>query len=188
MAQTRRFAVAITLFFLAFPGWATPANPALMATPPQPKWSDLSVPQKIVLAPLSDDWDSMENYRQKKWLSIASRFFEMTVDEQRRVQIQMQSWDKLSPEERRTARENYKSASQLSSERKQQLKQKWEEYSNLPDAEKEKLKQLAESQASAKPVRPAITPVQTNLPAPPTPPAPSVPDESSGNAEAPTKQ
>lgn len=169
MAQASRFAaIALASFIMAaIPGWAAPSNPALMATPPQPKWSELSVPQRIVLAPLSDDWDSMENYRQKKWLSIAARFSEMSPEEQRRVQVQMQSWDKLSPEERNVARENFKTASQLSSEKKQQLKQKWEEYSSLPESEKEKLKQLAESQAPAKSVRPMPPLVPPAILAPP---------------------
>ncbi len=183
MAKAGLAAIALASLFLAFPGWAAPSNPALMATPPQPKWSDLTVPQKIVLAPLSDDWDSMENYRQKKWLSIAARFSEMAAEEQRRVQLQMQSWDKLSPEERRTARENFKTASKLPSEKKQQLKQMWEEYSSLPDSEKEKLKQLAESQMAAKPARPASSP-------PPIAPVPAQPvaspAETSSN-ETPTK-
>lgn len=132
MAQASRFAaIALASLITAIPGWAAPSNPALMATPPQPKWSDLSIPQRIVLAPLSDDWDAMENYRQKKWISIAARFSEMPPEEQRRIQVQMQSWDKLSPEERNAARENFKTANQLPTEKKQQLKQKWEEYSSL---------------------------------------------------------
>ena len=32
---------------------------------------------EIVLAPLSDDWDSIEFFRRKKWLGIAARFPEM---------------------------------------------------------------------------------------------------------------
>lgn len=170
MAKAGCVAVILASLFLVTPGWAAPSNPALMATPPQPKWSELSVPQKIILAPLSDDWDSMENYRQKKWLSIATRFFEMSPEEKRRVQIQMQSWDKLSPEERRAARENFKTASQLPSEQKQQLKQKWDEYSSLPEAEKEKLKQLAETPSGTKPVRPAAPVVTAPLPTPTAPP------------------
>lgn len=184
MAKTGLAAVALVSLLIAFPGWAAPSNPALMATPPQPKWSELSVPQKIVLAPLSDDWDAMENYRQKKWIGIAARFSEMAAEDQRRIQIQMQSWDKLSPEERRTARENFKSASKLPSEKKQQLKQMWEEYSSLPESEKEKLKQLAESQAVTKPVRPVATP--SPLPAPLIPPAPPTSTENS-STEVPAK-
>ena len=182
MAKAGFSAIAVaTILAVVQPGWAAPTNPTLMATPPQPKWKDLTVVQKIVLAPLSDDWDAMEYYRQKKWLSIAANFPKMAADEQRRVQTQMQIWVKLTPEERVVAREKYRIASQLPSEKKQELKQKWEEYSSLPDSEKEKLKQLAESQAAARSARPPISAPaptspsaqQTSTPAPASAPAPA---------------
>lgn len=142
-------------------GWATTPSPALIATPPQPMWSELTVPQKIVLAPLCDDWDSLEYHRQKKWLAIAANFSTMTPEEQRRIQRQMQRWGKLTPEQRQTARENFKTASQLPAEKKEALKKKWEEYSNLPEDEKERIKQQATNTLAPKPVHPA-----TSAPAP----------------------
>lgn len=129
---------------IATSGWAATPSPSLIATPPQPKWSELTVEQKIVLAPLSDDWDSLEYYRQKIWIGIIARFPTMTPQEQRRVQVQMQEWGKLSPEQRQAARENFKTASQLPLAKKQELKQKWEEYSSLPEEEKQKLKLQAQ--------------------------------------------
>ena len=112
MVKPQRAVVALILTLTAS-AWAAPPSPSLIATPPQPKWTELTVQQKIVLAPLSDEWDSMEYYRQKKWLGIAVRFPSMTPQEQRRIQEQMQEWDKLSPEERQLAREKFKSATQL---------------------------------------------------------------------------
>ncbi len=145
--------------------------------------------QKIVLAPLSDDWDSLENYRQKKWLGIVARFSTISPDEQRRIQEQMQEWDKLTSEERQLARENFKTANQLPSEKKKQLRQKWEEYLNLPEDEKEKLKQQAASKPVPKPGRPT-TSAPPLLPAPAalavpavTPPAPT-PDPLPTTADA----
>lgn len=129
---------------IATSGWAATPSPSLIATPPQPKWSELSVEQKIVLAPLSDDWDSLEYYRQKIWIGIISRFPTMTPQEQQRIQVQMQEWGKLSPELRQLARENFKTASQLPLAKKQELKQKWAEYSSLPEDEKQKLKLQAQ--------------------------------------------
>ncbi len=169
MATTRLVGI-IFCCVLASTGWAATSSPSLIATPPQPKWSDLSVQQKIVLAPLSDDWDSLENYRQKKWLHIVARFSTISPEEQRRIQEHMQEWAKLTSEERRLARENFKAANQLPSEKKKQLRQKWEEYSNLPEDEKEKLKQQAASKPVPKPGRPAaiapLPPVPVaNLPA-----------------------
>lgn len=150
MVKTRLLAIIFSCVVVTT-GWAETPSPSLIATPPQPMWSELTVKQKIVLAPLSDDWDSMEYFRQKKWLGIAARFHEMTPEEQRRIQGQMQAWGKLTPEQRQLARENFKTANQLPVEKKQELKQKWEEYSSLPEDEKEKLKQQAASKPAPKP-------------------------------------
>ncbi len=165
MAQTGLALVAIAAMLMAHAGWAAPSNPALMVTPPQPTWQELSIPQKIVLAPLSDDWDAMEYYRQKKWLSIATRFPDMSPEDQRRIQGQMQIWSKLSPEERIAAREIYRQTARMPSEQKHQLLQKWEEYSSLPESEKERLKGLATGSTPVKPLRPAVATSSLTLPA-----------------------
>lgn len=168
MAKKLLATVALSIF-LTVTGWAATPSPSLIATASQPMWSELTVPQKIILAPLSDDWDSMESYRQKKWLGIANRFSVMNPDEQRRVQGQMQEWGKLTSEQRQLARENFKTVKQLPAEKKQELKQKWEEYSNLPVEEKEKLKQQAASKPAAKPGLPATpAPLRSEAPAAPT--------------------
>lgn len=123
--------------------WAEVTAPTAIVTPKQPQWTELTVEQKWILAPLSDEWDIMEAPRQKKWLGVTRRFLAMTPEEQRRVQAQMHAWGKLTPDERRLARENFVSASKLPPEKKQDLRQKWEEYSNLPEVEKARLKQQA---------------------------------------------
>ena len=165
----KHFAAVVLSIFLSLTAWAATPSPSLVATTPQPMWSELSIPQKIILAPLSDDWDSMESYRQKKWLVIISRFSAMTPDEQRRVQGQMQEWGKLTSEQRQLARENFKTVNQLPADKRLELKQKWEEYSNLPEEEKEKLKQQAASKPVAKPGLPVIAPapLRSVAPAPP---------------------
>lgn len=143
---------------LATSGWAVTTSPTRIVTPTQPKWSELTIPQRIVLAPLSDDWDSFENFRQKKWLSIATRFPGMALEEQRRIQKQMQGWGKLTAEERELARENFKAAKQLPTEKKLKLKRKWEEYANLPPEEKERLKQQAVTKPSSGPTSKLMLP------------------------------
>ena len=169
MAKKYLAAVALSIF-LTVSGWAATPSPSLIATASQPMWSELSVQQKIILAPLSDDWDSMESFRQKKWLGIIDRFSAMTPAEQRRVQGQMQEWGKLTAEQRQLARENFKTVNQLPVEKKQELKQKWEEYSNLPVEEKEKLKQQAASKPPAKPGLPfPVTPAPLRSVAPAAP-------------------
>ena len=89
MAKSRLAGLILVLLF-ATTGWAATSGPSLIVTPPQPKWSELTVQQRSVLAPLSDDWDSLEYHRQKRWLGIVSRFSSMTPKEQRRIQIRMQ--------------------------------------------------------------------------------------------------
>ena len=169
MAKKHLAAVVLSAF-LTITGWAATPSPSLIATTPQPMWSELTVPQKIILAPLSDDWDSMESYRQKKWLGIVNRFSAMTPEEQRRVQGQMQEWGKLTSEQRQLARENFKTVNQLPVEKKQELKQKWEEYSSLPEDEKEKLKLQAASKPPAKPGLPLpVTPAPLRSVAPTAP-------------------
>lgn len=180
MVKTR-LAGIIFCSVLATTGWAATPSPSLIATPPQPMWSELSVQQKIVLAPLSDDWDSLESYRQKKWLGIVARFSKIAPEEQHRIQEQMQEWGKLTPEERQLARENFKAANKLSTEDKQKFKKKWAEYVNLPDDEKEKFKQQSTSKPVPKPGRPAasappLLPVPAALAVPAvTPTAPTLP-------------
>lgn len=161
-------------------GWAQSTSPSVIATPPQPAWSELTVPQKLVLAPLSDEWDSLEAYRQKKWLGIATRFQSLSPEEQRRLQGQMQEWRRLTPEERQIAREKYKTtASKLSADQKQELKQKWEEYLNLPAEEREKLKQQAANQT---PTQHPLLPGDPSKGSAPTATLPALPE---GNRAAP---
>lgn len=181
MAKTRLAAIVFCCL-LSTSGWAETTSPSLVVTPPQPKWSELTVRQKIVLAPLADDWDSLEYFRQKKWLSIVTRFAKMTPEEQRRIQAQMQEWGKLTAGQRQLARENFKTTSQLSAEEKQEFKKKWEEYVNLPDDEKEKFKQQAVSKPAPKPSRTA-PPIAAPLP--PTLVAPAAPANAAAPAPAP---
>ena len=151
MAEKLGVAVAVLTALLALPVRAEVPGPSAIVTPAQPQWTELTVEQKIVLAPLSDDWDILESNRQKKWLGIARRFASMTPAEQRRIQTQMQEWGKLTPAQRAQARENFITASQLPAEKKEELRQKWEEYSSLPEEEKERLKQQAASKPVPKP-------------------------------------
>ncbi len=165
MAEKLGAAIAVLAsLLLVLPVGAEVSGPSAIITPAQPQWTELTVEQKIVLAPLSDDWDSLESNRQKKWLGIARRFASMTPAEQRRIQTQMQEWGKLTPAQRALARENFLSASQLPAEKKEQLRQKWEEYSSLPEEEKERLKK----QAASRPLpKPGHAPLSTTPPAAP---------------------
>ncbi|MBK1680076.1 DUF3106 domain-containing protein [Rhodocyclus tenuis] len=140
--------------FICVCSWAGPAAvvtpAAVVATPAQPKWNELSFQQQSILVPLASDWNQMENYRRKKWLGIAQRFATMSPADQKRVQAQMYEWAKLTPQQRQAARERYQTVTQLPPEKKQELKEKWEVYVNLPEEEKRKLQEQAASVAAAK--------------------------------------
>ena len=167
MAEKLRVALILSSF-LAVTSWADVLSPSAIATPAQPQWSELTVEQKTILAPLSYDWDGMDYARQKKWLGITRRFYRMTADEQRRVQVQMQDWGKLTPQQRRLARENFITANKLPIEKKQELRLKWQEYSSLPDEEKERLKQQAANRAAlSTPGQPGSSGAAASLISPP---------------------
>lgn len=105
-----------------------------------PSWAELTQDQKSTLAPLSEDWDSLNTQRKRKWLGIAKRYPTMKADEQSNVQRRMQDWAKLTAEQRRSAREGFKSISKLPPKQKQVLRDKWEEYQQLPEDERQKLR------------------------------------------------
>ncbi len=130
--------------------------PAYSASSPKKSltWSELTQDQRTILAPLSNDWDSLDSPRKKKWIGIAKRYPTMTVAEQEKVQRRMQDWAKLSPDQRRTARQGFKNLSKLPPEKKQTLRDKWEEYQQLPEEEREKLRSAQKAKKpSSKPSR-----------------------------------
>lgn len=126
MAQVLRALILASVIWLG--GTAHAASAVVAATPPQPAWAMLTQPQQSILAPLANDWDSMENYRRKKWLGVAVRYPSMTPDAQQRTQEKMREWAALPPEVRRDAREKFKEYNRLSPEAKTALKQRWQEY------------------------------------------------------------
>lgn len=143
MAKTRRRILAGLILSSALQVAAQTSAPTtvLIGTPPQPGWSLLSTEQKIILAPLAKDWDSMENVRRKKWLGIAERFPRLSASEQARVQKRMHEWVSLTPEQRAKVRDSYKEFNQLPPEKRQAVKQRWDAYTNLSSEEKEKARQ-----------------------------------------------
>jgi hypothetical protein len=84
--------------------------------------------QKEVLAPLAEEWNSMDAVKRKKWLGIAKRYPGMTEAEQHRAQLQMRDWYSLTPEQREIVREKYKTIKKLPPDKRQEIKQKWRGY------------------------------------------------------------
>ena len=125
------------------PGSPTPAKKASKAPAAKknvrPAWAELTAEQQQVLAPLKNDWDTLEVERRQKWLQIAKRYPKMKQLEQERVQRRMQVWANLSPEQRRQARENYKRLVKAPRPEKKSLREQWAEYQALPPHERESL-------------------------------------------------
>lgn len=149
-------------------GSAEPPTTAIIGTPPQPTWKQLNPQQQGILAPLSHDWDSMENLRRRKWLGIAERYPSMDKAQQQRMQQRMREWADLTPEQRSKVRDTYKDFKQLPPEQKKTLLQKWEAYSNLPSEEKTRIR---ESGRSSQLLAPPAPPVESSEQVPATAPS-----------------
>jgi hypothetical protein len=154
--------MAKALFAVAL--WFALASSAHAVAPEKkaPSWLQLSSEQQQVLAPLSTEWDKLDDFGRKKWLGIAKRFPAMKPDEQQRVQARMREWAMLTPQQRRLARENFKNIEKLPPEKKQTVRENWDEYQRLPDEEKRRL-----AKSRAKPPKPPDTPSRSIPPAPP---------------------
>mgnify|MGYP001331311233 CR=1 FL=1 len=99
-------------------------------------WQQLNDQQRLVLAPLEEDWTSLTKARQKKWLEVANRYPNMSDTEKSTLQSRMTEWAKLSTAERQVARDNYLRTIKISPEKKAAA---WESYQQLSDEDKKKL-------------------------------------------------
>jgi len=140
-------ALMAALSSLSSPGFAqTPAARSTNAgkstvatrshTAAEPRWNQLTPAQQKALAPLASEWDRMDGFRRRKWLTIGNRFSSMKPDEQERLQKRMDEWAKLTPEQRRLARENYARAKRLN---RAQKSAQWQKYQQLPEEQKRRL-------------------------------------------------
>lgn len=132
-------------------------------------WADLSAEQKIALAPLSKEWDKMDDLRKKKWLGIANKYANMKPEEQQRVQERIDAWGKMTPEQRMAVRENFASTAKKSPEQKSA---QWQQYQQLSDEEKVKLANQAKTkktittiQPESKRTSPILAPLKKGPPA-----------------------
>lgn len=101
-----------------------------------PNWSSLSSEQRSALAPLQNDWSSIDAQRKAKWLNLAGRYPKMPPSEQQRMQERMTQWARLSPQQRAQARLNFQQAKQLPNQERQD---QWSAYQALPESERKAL-------------------------------------------------
>jgi hypothetical protein len=106
-------------------------------------WKSLSEDQRSVLAPLEEDWGSLNLNRQKKWVEVANLYPKMEEADRITLQSRMSGWASLSTKERQRARDNYIRTLKISPEKKAAA---WENYQQLSDEEK---KLLADKRASS---------------------------------------
>ncbi len=102
-----------------------PARPSLPTLAFKPGWSDLSSSQRQVLASFESQWQQLPLNEKRAWADLASRFPQMSEQDQARVQRRISEWAGLSPEERKLARANFRMAQQTGSAN---LQADWERY------------------------------------------------------------
>lgn len=129
---------------------------AAPSLPGRPLWMDLSESQQQALAPLAQQWPTMNEPHKRKWLAISQNFSQLSSDEQATVQGRMRDWAALSPQQRTAARLNYADAKQLLQDDK---KAKWEAYQALSPEAKQKL--AAQQSLPVMGAAPAVKPVPT---------------------------
>ena len=124
-----------------------------------PSWSSLTPEQRKVLAPLQNDWPSIDAPRKSKWLDLAGRYPKMPPGDQQRVQERMAEWARMTPQERAQARLNYQQAKQLP---KQERQDQWHAYQALPESERKAL--ATRANAGTRPADPSTksAPEQTS--------------------------
>jgi hypothetical protein len=93
-----------------------------------PRWESLKPAEREVLAPLKDDWETLDAQRKRKWIAVAKRYPAMKPDEQARLSERMRMWASLTPDQRRGAREMFLRQSAMPTEKRDALPRKWEEY------------------------------------------------------------
>ncbi len=67
---------------------------------------ELTPQQQATLAPLAQDWNTMDPARRRKWIGLAERYPRMSATQQAQTQSKMREWAQLTPDQRDAARKN----------------------------------------------------------------------------------
>jgi hypothetical protein len=101
----------------------SPDDPAANVT-----WAQLTEQQRVVLAPLKTEWDTLRPWQREKMLDIAREYPKMDAQKQQRVQKQLVKWSRMTPYERENARKRYQQFQSLTPEKKEALRKQWKEH------------------------------------------------------------
>jgi hypothetical protein len=143
---------------LAVPAAAQPQPSPVKRPPVQstgPSWQSLTPQQRATLAPLQNDWASIDAPRKTKWLDIAARYPRLPPSEQERLQARMTEWARMTPSERAQARLNYQEVKQLPHQERQD---KWQAYQALPEDQRQALATRGKGAAQPKTLQPGAKP------------------------------
>jgi len=141
-------AVALAVLWLGLAAGAA-AQPAPARRPAEsagPPWASLSPEQRQVLAPLRNDWPSIDSTRKSKWIELADRHPNMPAADQQRMHERMTEWAHMTPQQRAQARLNYQQARQVPNQERQT---QWQAYQALPESERKALAERANASAKS---------------------------------------
>lgn len=117
-----------------------PTKPSADAAMAGTAWSALTPAQQSALAPLKDDWHSIDAIRRQKWLEIAARLSALPPEERQRIQQRMSDWARMTPDERGRVRLQFQELRQISPTQRQA---RWDAYLALPVEERRALAESA---------------------------------------------
>ncbi len=124
----------------------SPTAPPQRPTEQAPTWAALSPAQRAALAPLRQDWATIDAARKQKWIEVSQKFPTLSPPERERIQQRMAEWARMTPAERGQARLQFQESRLILPEERQAL---WEAYQALPQQERQAL--AAARTASAAP-------------------------------------
>lgn len=116
------------------------------------RWESLTPAQQQALAPLRQDWSSIDAQRKQKWIELASRFGQMPVAERTLIQQRMAEWARLPAGERTRVRQQFQEVRQISPDERQA---RWQEYQALPPERRQQLAEQAQQRKTERSTPPA---------------------------------
>lgn len=126
----------LTACLVTLPAWAAP------------DWAGLSAGEQRALAPLSRQWNALDDDQREQWRGIVQHFDELTPQEQARVRERMKTWTGLSAQERQRALQQYRALRSRPPAEREALHERWQEYQNLSPEERARMREAARARGN----------------------------------------